>query len=266
MGALDILTALVKGGMSPEGACAMGGNMMAESGMRANNLQDGYQWKLGYTDETYTSSVDSGSYTRARFVADQAGYGLCQWTFHARKANLYDFAKKNGKSIGDEAMQVDFCLWEMKIDYPETWRFLQIEKDLRCCTSWICEEYERPAVNNIETRYKYAQQMYKDYGSILEEIAVKDSSTMHPDPVGEPGESGDSASIPPDAEQPSCIMTTVSPGDHTPEAAYLMGMLNKLGYDVLWNGLANCLADFQLRRGLEVDGICGEKTWKELLK
>ena len=40
MATLEILTALVKGGMSPVGACAMGGNMLAESGMKANNLQD----------------------------------------------------------------------------------------------------------------------------------------------------------------------------------------------------------------------------------
>lgn len=72
--------------------------------------------------------------------------------------------------------------------------------------------------------------------------------------------------IPDDKEPPVCVMATVSPGEHTPEAAYLMGLLNKLGYDVLWNGLANCLADFQLRRGLEVTGECGEETWRELLK
>ena len=45
-----------------------------------------------------------------------------------------------------------------------------------------------------------------------------------------------------------------------------MGHLNKLGYDVLWEGLNNCVRDFQQKRGLTVDGVCGEKTWGELLK
>lgn len=250
METLDILIALVKGGMTPIGACAMGGNMAAESGMKSNIAQRGMT-KL--TDEEYTAAADSG---RLDFVNDAVGYGLCQWTYHVRKANLYDFAKKNGKSIGDEAMQVQFCLWEMKTDYPETWRFLQIEKDLRCCTSWICEEYERPAVNNIEARYKYAQQMYKDYGPILEKVAeAGNGENQSPVDVGDI-----------DREPPSYIMPTVKTGDRSPEAYFMLALLSKLGYDVLWLGLDACLRDFQQKRGLEADGICGEKTWRELLK
>ena len=262
MSTLSILTALVKGGMTPVGACAMGGNMMAESGMKSINLQDSYQRKLGYTDESYTSSVNSGSYTRAQFVADQAGYGLCQWTWHTRKANLYDFAKANGKSIGDEWMQVQFCLLEMQNEHSELWKFLQTTNDLYSATERICKEFEQPAVNNVNERFGYAQQRYKDYWPILEEIAVKGSSTMHPDPVGEPGEEG----IPSDVEPPSYIMPTVKAGDKSPEAYFMLANLSKLGYDVLWLGLDACLRDFQQKKGLEVDGICGEKTWRELLK
>ena len=270
MSTVSILTALVKGGMSPIGACAMGGNMMAESGMKSNNLQDSYQKKLGHNDESYTSSVDSGSYTRAQFVADQAGYGLCQWTFHVRKANLYDFAKANGKSIGDEGIQVKFCLHELLTDFPALDEYLKTATDLHKATSRICKEYERPAVDNITSRYNYAVEQYANYRPILEVVAAKGEAGVFGDDHGIPdigwdGEPGDDG-IPSDAEPPSYIMPTVKTGDRSPEAYFMLALLSKLGYDVLWLGLDACLRDFQQKRGLEVDGICGEKTWRELLK
>ena len=256
MATLDILTALVKGGMSPVGACAMGGNMMAESGMKSNIAQRGM---TGLTDERYTQAADAGTID---FIGDSIGYGLCQWTLKARKRHLLEYANNLKKSVGDESLQVSFCLVELLTDFPALGEYLKTAADLYEATYRICTEYERPAVNNINLRHKYALNMYMDYASILEEIAVKGSTTMHPDPVGEPGDNG----IPSDAEPPSYIMSTVKPGEHTPEACFLMAQLKKLGYDVLWLGLDACLRDFQQKRGLEVDGVCGEKTWGELLK
>ena len=259
MSELSILTALVKGGMTPKAACAMGGNMMAESGMKSNIAQRGMT-KL--TDEQYTQSADAGT---INFADDGVGYGLCQWTYKTRKKHLLEYAKSMGESVGDEFTQVQFCFAELKNDFPTLWSYLQTTKNLNEATARICTEYERPAVNNVHARRNYAQQMYNDYGPILEEIAVKGSSTMHPDPVGEPGESGDPG-IPSDAEPPSYIMGTVRNGDHTPEACFLMAQLKKVGYDVLWLGMDACLRDFQQKKGLEADGICGEKTWREILK
>lgn len=246
MAALEILTALVKGGMSPIGACAMGGNMMAESGMKSNIAQRGMT-KL--SDTEYTTAADMGTID---FVNDGVGYGLCQWTYFARKVNLRDFARKRNKSVGDEAMQVEFCFEELKTEYFNLWAYLRSTNNLQEATARICTEYERPAVNNIETRYKYAQQMYKDHGPILEKIAG--------------GEATDSNVAGIDSESPSYIMPTVKSGDRSPEAYFMLALLSKLGYDVLWLGLDACLKDFQQKRGLEVDGICGEKTWREILK
>ena len=247
MAALEILTALVKGGMSPIGACAMGGNMMAESGMKSNIVQRGMA-KL--TDDVYTSFVDHGE-GGIDFVHDEVGYGLCQWTYHTRKAALLAWAQQHGNSIGDEGMQVEFCMNEMQNEFHPLWKYLQTSDDIYDAAKLICEEYERPAVNNVETRYGYAKQMYRDYGPILEKIAYGES----------PGSNvGDI-----DREPTSYIMPTVKTGEHTPEACFLMAQLKKLGYDVLWLGLDACLRDFQQKRGLEVDGICGEKTWRELM-
>ena len=98
MSAQTIYTKLVQAGMSPVGACAMMGNMWAESGGKSNNVQDGY----GYTDEGYTAKVDAG---QLNFI-DSIGYGLCQWTYGPRKLKLLQFARSRGVSVGDEDMQV----------------------------------------------------------------------------------------------------------------------------------------------------------------
>ena len=72
------------------------GNMDAESGLNPKNLQDSCQGRLGLGDEEYTKNTDSGVYTRTQFTHDSAGYGLAQWTWHTRKAAMYDFAKSKG--------------------------------------------------------------------------------------------------------------------------------------------------------------------------
>lgn len=68
------------------GVSGLMGNLFAESGLVPTNLQNSFEKKLGYTDDTYTTSVDNGDYTN--FVHDSAGYGLAQWTYWSRKENL----------------------------------------------------------------------------------------------------------------------------------------------------------------------------------
>ena len=55
MSQLSILTALVRGGMTPIAACAMGGNMMCESNMTANIAQRGM---TTLTDAEYTAAYE----------------------------------------------------------------------------------------------------------------------------------------------------------------------------------------------------------------
>ena len=151
-----IYEALIQGGLNHIGALAIMGNMMAESGLRANNLQDSYNNVLGYTDEGYTLAVDGGAYSDYNFKTDSAGYGLCQWTYGPRKMNLRNFARERRTSIGDEAMQVAFCLKELKAEYYPLYNYLCSAGNLREAVERVCVEYERPAVNNIATRHQYA--------------------------------------------------------------------------------------------------------------
>ena len=104
-------------GYTPEGAAGVMGNLRAESGLIPNNLQNSYERSLGYSDESYTSAVDSGNYSRDKFIHDSAGYGLAQWTYWDRKQNLYDFVKGSGASIGDLGAQLAFLDKELSEKY-----------------------------------------------------------------------------------------------------------------------------------------------------
>lgn len=253
MSQLSILTALVRGGMTPIAACAMGGNMMCESNMTANIAQRGMT-KL--TDAEYTAAADSGAID---FALDAVGYGLCQWTYFTRKQRLLEYAKSMGASVGDEETQVNFCLKELKTEYRVLWEYLTTAQDLYGAAARICKEYERPAVNNIADRANAGNALYMQYGSQLDATAAGETETAE-------APSGADSSLSGAAGESAALMPgTVRTGDKTPEAEYLAALLKSLGYDVLWDGLRACLIDFQSKTGLDADGICGEKTWSKIL-
>ena len=238
---LEILTALIERGMSLSGACAMAGNMMAESGLKANIAQRGM---TALSDEQYTQASDAGT---VNFVNDSVGYGLCQWTYPTRKQALLMFAKMRGVSVGDAAMQLEFCVEELKRDYGALWEYLRGTAEIYEAAARICIEYERPAVNNIEVRAAYAQELYTKYGGIIENGELRMEN-----------ENDTQFSI-------ENAMPPITEG-RTPEAKYLAALLKGIGYDVLWFGLENCVKDFQQKTALEVDGICGKDTWRKLME
>ena len=254
MSKLTILTALVRGGMTPIAACAMGGNMMCESNMTANIAQRGM---TTLTDAQYTAAADAGT---INFGYDAIGYGLCQWTYYARKLRLLEYAKSIGVSVGDETMQVNFCLAELRGEYPALWEYLTTAQDLYSAAARICKEYERPAVNNIADRANAGNALYMQYGSQLDAIAAGEAGDG-----GEDHSGADSSLSGAGGESSRSLPGTVRVGDKTPEAGYLSALLVNLGYDVLWDGLRACLIDDQSKAGLDADGICGEKTWTKIL-
>ena len=117
-------------GFNDYGKGGLMGNLDAESGLKPKNLQNSYEKKLGYTDDSYTAAVDNGSY--GDFVKDSAGYGLAQWTYWSRKQNILTFARAAGKSIGDLEMQLDFLCKELKESYPTVYNKLKTAAERGC--------------------------------------------------------------------------------------------------------------------------------------
>lgn len=120
-------------GFTKYAAAGIIGNLMAETGLKPNNVEDASQAESLYGDEKFTELVDNGTITRAEFIESSKygvpagwggynyngltyGYGLAQWTDTTRKGNFYDswVGPNKGVSIGDLGVQLDFIMTELE--------------------------------------------------------------------------------------------------------------------------------------------------------
>ena len=166
-----IWSALLAAIGNPCGAAGLMGNLYAESALNPRNLQQSYERKLGYTDDSYTAAVDTGSYSN--FVYDSAGYGLAQWTYWSRKSKLLIFARTRGASIGDLDMQLAFLLEEIR-GYAPVWSALTGATSVRAASDAVLTGYERPADQGETVKQKraaYGQRFFDTY-------VKKESDTM----------------------------------------------------------------------------------------
>lgn len=157
------------------GTAGIMGNIFAESALNPKNLQNTYEKKLGYTDESYTAAVDNGSYTN--FIYDKAGYGLFQCTFWSIKRDLYNFAKSRGTSIGDLEMQLDFLYDQMKRDFPKVWNICKSASSIEQASNAMLLQFERPADQSYAVQKKrtaYGQTYYEKYAK----TAIKGGNNM----------------------------------------------------------------------------------------
>ncbi len=249
MSARDIYAKLIAAGLTHEGTCGLMGNMQAESGMKSNIAQRGM---TALSDEEYTASAAEWP---VKFIHDGVGYGLCQWTYWSRKQALFNFAQERGASVGDEGMQVEFCISELKNDYPGLWALLCSVTDIYTAASEVCTVYERPAVNNITVRAGYANQISnrakrEGWGSAAEDSpADKEADGM-------------------EVYWPPRVICEGISGD---DVAVAQAILKARGGDVVITGdfdrrFKNWVMEWQSFNGLAADGIIGAATWAALLR
>lgn len=156
------------------GVAGLMGNLDAESGLRSNNLQDTYSREFGLTDAQYTAAVDNGTYTK--FVNDQAGYGLAQWTYWSRKQNLLNYAKSKNKSIGDLEIQLEFLIKELKESYTNSvYNVLRNASSVQEASDAVLMNFERPlnAASHKNKRASMGQTYYNKYAKgVVETMAT----------------------------------------------------------------------------------------------
>ena len=170
MYAVEIWGYLQAKGLTVYGIAGLMGNLYAESGLNPQNLQNTYEKSLHFTDATYTTAVDNGTYTN--FVYDKAGYGLAQWTYWSRKQALLAFAKAAGKSIGDLYVQLDFLWKELTESYPGVLAVLKSATSVLEASNAVLLNFEKPASKDtVETQMRRAGygQMYYDQFVIQQE-------------------------------------------------------------------------------------------------
>ncbi len=237
---LDILSRFVSNGMTPTAAEAMWGNIAEESGGESNRVQGDFS-PARSASKTYTKDVDEGRISPYSFAHDSRGYGLVQWTFWSRKQGLLNYARSRGVSIGDAGMQADYIVVELKRDYPALWQYLTQTTDLYEATRKICLQYERPAVNNVDVRYKAAQE-----AKAVWDAAEKTERYWPP--------------------------RTVDKGMDGPDVAALQALLTAHGYTVRTiSGVFDEATEAAVKRyqqgnGLDADGVAGPKTWASILE
>lgn len=232
-------------GMTHAGALAMLGNGFCESDNIPYRVQGDFSADLSVS-KTYTKRVDNGEIGYNEFVYNGpggGGYGLFQWTWSPRKAELFNESKKQKRSIGDEDFQVDFAVKELKRDFAALWSFLCKTEDLHTAVSNVCYLFENPAIKNVEARYRAALNIEQTLDT-YKPVPVK--------PVYWP---------------PRTIDRNMS-GD---DVAVLQAVLKARGYSINYvDGKLGDVTDAALRAfqadvGLTVDGVCGPMTWKNLL-
>lgn len=177
MSELTIYQHLRAGGLSPAGACAVMGNMFQESAMLPNNVEN----RCTLMDSEYTSAVDEGRISPDKFVHDKFGYGLCQWTFWSRKAELWKMANARQVSIADEAMQCDLCLTELSRDFSALYQQLCscTAEGMEKAVEKFCWKYENPdpAAAKLSERYQAALQFYATAVKIEHATAAANNCT-----------------------------------------------------------------------------------------
>ena len=243
--AKQIWDILRREGMTEIGAAALIGNMQAESALNPVNVEDRMHSILKWTDEQYTKAVDNGSYTK--FATDAYGYGLYQLTYGPRKRNYLAFAKARGTSIGDTATQVYFCIKEFKEEYSGLWRYLCGTPDLYTATKRICEEFERPLVNNTDIRYAMAQNWYNKFNNSFIDTPISQPKNEYWPP------------------------RTIDVGMGGPDVIVWQALMNARGYKCDITGeftedTRRAVKAYQKDVGLIVDGIPGPKSWAAALK
>lgn len=256
MGYQSIYDRLRAAGLTEAGALAVLGNFDCESNCISYRLQGDFT--SGYPESCqYTADVDSGRISKQQFQNDQKGYGLAQWTYWSRKAALYDFWKYRGGSIGDETMQVEFTLLELRSDYSGLMNYLCTSTDLYECTKQFCYKFENPAFKNVDARYNAA-------------VRIENEIDLNPQPVPP------DPPVPPTPPDPPLEIfwpprTIDCHCEDWPEVSVLGSVLYCRGYlsfakMTFDEEMTQAVVDFQRDYSLDPDGCVGPKTWRALLE
>ena len=146
---------------NPYGVAALMGNLMAESSLNPANA-------TGSKSQTYVSDADSG---KIDFIHDGVAFGLAQWRYWSRKKGLHDLAKKQGKSVGDINVQLEY-MWQELQSYRSVFNTVLLAKNIRDASDAVMLRYERPS-NTSEA----AKQKRANYGKKFFEMFTSTTTT-----------------------------------------------------------------------------------------
>lgn len=150
------------------GVASMMGNLQSESGLNSKNMENSYERKLGFTDETYVQAIDNGTYTKEQFIYDQVGFSICQWTYWSRKKAFYEYVKSKGVSIGDLEASLEFLYHELSTSYKSVLSTLKNATSILEASNAVLFKFENPADQSVKVqnyRASLGQKYYDKYAS-----------------------------------------------------------------------------------------------------
>lgn len=240
----DALKAMVNG--NEYAAAGLYGNLKAESGLIAGNLQNTFEKSLGMTDREYVAAVDAGTYKN--FVTDKAGFGLAQWTYSTRKEKLKEYCDEHNASIGNETAQLGYLKEELTNDFSKLLEDLKYVRSVDDASDMVLLQFEKPADQseaNKERRRALCREAFDYYTEYT--------------PAG--GYCEVKARI-------------LGIDDEGYDVKTLQGALMAHGYDleycggadgIFGEGTEEAVENYQRDHGLTVDGEVGSETWGSLL-
>lgn len=254
-----LFSIFISAGMTPEGACALLGNIRPESCYRANNVEDRMHNELRWTDEEYTDRVMDGRYSVEQFIEDKYGYGFPQWTHAYRKRKFYNYMKSNGVRIDNPIYQGNFMVVELKEDYPKIWNILTTTHDIDYATVQVMIFYEGPANQGTQARNERIGYAKDAWNICVGSTGIEDIIDT---PETNRSYHFDSVSMP------------LLGYDRSGEAVIsLHGMLMARGYPIESDPMnyygketKNVVMEFQKAAGLKPDGMVGPKTYAAFFK
>ena len=152
-------------GLSDHVISGIMGNLYAESGLNPRNVENAFELKHGYNDNSYTEAVDNGTYNN--FVNDGAGYGLAQWTYYTFKQELLNRARAEQLSIGDLNLQLKF-LWDWIQQNYSAFQSLTSSNSVKAAADIFLKQYERPYDQSeaaLIKRTSYGEMYFNKYKS-----------------------------------------------------------------------------------------------------
>lgn len=153
---------------NPYGVAALMGNLMAESSLNPLCKTGGDKAING---KEYVMLVDKCLMHKDEFANDGVAFGLAQWCFWTRKADLYDLwgVMPAGTSIGSLDVQLNYLLIELPESYKSVWQVLKNATNIGEASDIVMLKYEKPA-NTGESaknkRRKYAKEFFDKYAEI----------------------------------------------------------------------------------------------------
>lgn len=250
----QIYTLLRAAGMSEAGALGVIGNWECESNCEPYRVQGDFS-PYRSVSKAYVEKVENFQITREEFAGNgTSGFGLAQWTYPARRANLYDFWRNSPLRIDDVQLQVSFALHELWAEYSGLWNYLCSTYDLYEACGRVCREYERPAINNVDARYSAAVRIRGEIDESYEQPEIPDAE-KNPDTFWPP--------------------RMICKGMYGADVGVLKSVMVARGYYSYIDGedyeffderTEAAVKKYQRDNGLEVDGIAGNMTWGKLLQ